>query len=152
MQLEEEGGLNKVKTFLKQLNFTITRRYQRILDISTPHKLYRWLFTAFVVLVYALRAFVFIGGFYVVTYALGIYLLNLFIGFLTPKVDPETILSEIDTEEEEDDRNRTSLPTTEKSSSSSSSSDESGEFKPFIRRLPEFKFWFVFFSFFFLLI
>ena len=27
-------------------------------------------------------------GWYIVTYALGIYLLNLFIGFLTPKIDP----------------------------------------------------------------
>ena len=27
-------------------------------------------------------------GWYIVTYALGIYLLNLFIAFLTPKMDP----------------------------------------------------------------
>ena len=27
-------------------------------------------------------------GWYIVTYALGIYLLNLFIAFLTPKTDP----------------------------------------------------------------
>lgn len=29
-----------------------------------------------------------IQGWYIVTYALGIYLLNLFIAFLTPKIDP----------------------------------------------------------------
>lgn len=28
-------------------------------------------------------------GFYIVTYALGIYHLNLFIAFLTPKIDPQ---------------------------------------------------------------
>lgn len=28
-------------------------------------------------------------GWYIVTYALGIYILNLFIGFLTPKIDPQ---------------------------------------------------------------
>jgi len=27
-------------------------------------------------------------GWYIITYALGIYLLNLFIAFLTPKIDP----------------------------------------------------------------
>ena len=30
----------------------------------------------------------FLQGWYIVTYALGIYLLNLFIAFLTPKIDP----------------------------------------------------------------
>jgi len=83
-------------------------------------------------------------GWYIVTYALAIYLLNLFIAFITPKFDPSV--------EEEDSGMCSSsvlfihtmyiryvvvflvegptLPT------------KSGdEFKPFIRRLPEFKFW-----------
>jgi hypothetical protein len=30
-------------------------------------------------------------GWYIITYALGIYLLNLFIGFLTPKIDPAVV-------------------------------------------------------------
>merc|ERR1712188_181213 len=55
-------------------------------------------------------------GFYIVTYALGIYNLNLLIGFLSPQIDPET--------------EGPQLPT---------KSDQ--EFKPFVRRLPEFKFW-----------
>lgn len=38
--------------------------------------------------------FVFFQGWYIVTYALGIYLLNLFIAFLTPKIDPA--LNDID--------------------------------------------------------
>lgn len=56
-------------------------------------------------------------------YSLGIYLLNLFLAFLQPKFDPSL------TQDEgiEDG----SLPT---------KSDE--EFRPFIRRLPEFKFWY----------
>ena len=29
------------------------------------------------------------AGFYIITYALGIYNLNLLLGFLTPQVDPE---------------------------------------------------------------
>ena len=56
-------------------------------------------------------------GFYIVTYGIGIFNLNLIIGFLSPQVDPET--------------DGPSLPT---------KSDE--EFKPFVRRLPEFKFWY----------
>lgn len=35
-----------------------------------------------------LNFFFFFQGWYVVTYALGIYHLNLFIAFLTPKIDP----------------------------------------------------------------
>jgi hypothetical protein len=59
-------------------------------------------------------------GFYIVTYGLGIFLLNLFIGFLSPL--------------EEDlgagDGDGPVLPL-----------NDLDEFKPFIRRLPEFKFW-----------
>lgn len=67
------------------------------------------------VLLYFLRAW-FLNGFYIVTYGLGIYNLNLLLGFLTPQVDPE--------------QEGPALPTKSEQ-----------EFKPFIRRLPEFKFW-----------
>lgn len=60
-------------------------------------------------------------------YALGIYLLNLFLAFLQPKFDPSN--EAMDNEME--DGSVGTLPT---------KSDE--EFKPFIRRLPEFKFWY----------
>ena len=60
-------------------------------------------------------------GFHIITYALHIYYLNLFIAFLTPKVEPMTY-------DDEDDEDTGSLPTSNQS-----------EFKPFIRRLPEFK-------------
>lgn len=65
-------------------------------------------------------------GWYIVAYALGIYLLNLFLAFLQPKFDPSN--EAIDNEME--DGSAGSLPTKQ---------DE--EFRPFIRRLPEFKFW-----------
>ena len=55
-------------------------------------------------------------GFYIITYALGIYNLNLLLGFLTPQVDPEL--------------EGPTLP-----------SQREDEFRPFVRRLPEFKFW-----------
>ena len=59
-----------------------------------------------------------------VCYSLGIYLLNLFLAFLQPKFDPSL------TQDEGLEDGESSLPTKQ---------DE--EFRPFIRRLPEFKFW-----------
>lgn len=35
---------------------------------------------------------IYAGGWYIISYALGIYLLNLLIGFLSPSIDPEVIL------------------------------------------------------------
>jgi hypothetical protein len=62
-----------------------------------------------------------------VAYSLGIYLLNLFLAFLQPKFDPSNEAIDNDME----DGSAGSLPTKQ---------DE--EFRPFIRRLPEFKFWY----------
>ena len=62
----------------------------------------------------------------IVAYSLGIYLLNLFLAFLQPKFDPSL------TQDEglEDGDAGSALPT-----------KQDDEFRPFIRRLPEFKFW-----------
>lgn len=95
-----------------------SRTFQYYLDRSTPHPMRRWLGTLAAAAIYVLRVYC-VQGFYVVTYGLGIYILNLLIGFLSPKVDPELELLD-----------GASLPT-----------KGSDEFKPFIRRLPEFKFW-----------
>lgn len=94
------------------------RAFQYYLDRSTPHPLQRWLGTLAVAMIYVLRVY-YVKGFYVVSYGLGIYVLNLLIGFLSPKVDPEL-----------ETLGGASLPT-----------KGSDEFKPFIRRLPEFNFW-----------
>ncbi|KAK6946271.1 Retrieval of early ER protein Rer1 [Dillenia turbinata] len=93
------------------------RIYQYYLDKTTPHPPFRWVGTAAIALLYALRVY-YVQGFYVIAYGLGIYLLNLLIGFLSPLVDPELEGSD-----------GSLLPT-----------KESDEFKPFIRRLPEFKY------------
>ena len=66
-------------------------------------------------LLYTLRVYM-LQGWYIVTYGLGIYLLNLFIGFLSPQDDPEL--------------QGLGLP-----------SGKSEEYRPFTRRVPEFKFW-----------
>lgn len=64
---------------------------------------------------------------HLVCYSLGIYLLNLFLAFLQPKFDPSLTQDE---GIEDGDSSQPTLPTKQ---------DE--EFRPFIRRLPEFKFW-----------
>ncbi|KAJ3700712.1 hypothetical protein LUZ61_004417 [Rhynchospora tenuis] len=104
---------------IAQWRTDFSRKFQFYLDKSTPHITGRWLGTLSIALIYALRVY-FVQGFYIVTYGLGIYLLNLLIGFLSPMVDPELEVSDGPT-----------LPT-----------KGSDEFRPFIRRLPEFKFWY----------
>ena len=94
------------------------RIYQFYLDKTTPHSVPRWVGTFVLAVLYFIRVY-YVQGFYIITYALGIYILNLLIGFLSPLVDPEVEPSD-----------GPLLPT-----------KGSDEFKPFIRRLPEFKFW-----------
>ncbi|KAL8715030.1 MAG: hypothetical protein Q9220_000987 [cf. Caloplaca sp. 1 TL-2023] len=103
----------------------IGRLYQSYLDKSTPYTAYRWVGTGVLLALFFLRIVV-AQGWYIVCYSLGIYLLNLFLAFLQPKIDPSL------TQDEglEDGDAGSSLPTKK---------DE--EFRPFIRRLPEFKFW-----------
>ncbi|RMD40286.1 hypothetical protein DV735_g4843, partial [Chaetothyriales sp. CBS 134920] len=102
------------------------QQYQAWLDASTPYTAYRWSGTFVLFILFALRILL-AQGWYIVAYCLGIYLLNLFLAFLSPKFDPSL------TQDEglEDGDAGSSLPTKQ---------DE--EFRPFIRRLPEFKFWY----------
>lgn len=100
----------------------LQRLYQTYLDKSTPFTTYRWVATAALLVIFFIRIFV-AQGWYIVAYSLGIYLLNLFLAFLQPKFDPSTLDTDLEDGE-------SGLPTKQ---------DE--EFRPFIRRLPEFKFW-----------
>jgi len=103
----------------------LSNRYQYLLDKATPYLIARWVFTFILALAYVLRVYL-LQGWYIVTYALGIYLLNLFIAFLTPKIDPSAF-------DDSDADDGPSLPT-----------KNNEEFRPFMRRLPEFKFWYSF--------
>jgi hypothetical protein len=115
-----EGGNDGASAAaLNQWRHDTWRLFQFYLDKTTPFSVYRWIGTAVLGLLYALRVY-YIQGFYIVSYGLGIYILNLLIGFLSPLVDPEMESS-----------GGAILPT-----------KGSDEFKPFIRRLPEFKFWY----------
>ena len=98
------------------------------LDRSTPWTVGRWAFAIFLLLAFAARI-VFAQGWYIIAYALAIYILNLFLAFLTPKIDPAMAAFESDSED--GPQTGDVLPT--------SASDE---FRPFMRRLPEFKFWY----------
>ncbi|XP_013598084.1 PREDICTED: LOW QUALITY PROTEIN: protein RER1A [Brassica oleracea var. oleracea] len=116
--MDVSGGGDSVATPVQQKAHEAWRIYQHYLDKTTPLPTYRWIAATLVVaLAFSLRVF-YIQGFYIIAYGLGIYLLNLLIGFLSPLVDPEAA-------------DGPSLPTR-----------GSDEFKPFIRRLPEFKFWY----------
>ncbi|KAI4835478.1 retrieval of early ER protein Rer1 [Aureobasidium sp. EXF-8845] len=108
-----------------RLRFVVSMQfYQSYLDKSTPYKTYRWIGTGVVFLMFGLRIF-FAQGWYIVAYSLGIYLLNLFLAFISPKFDPG-----LETAEDMEEGSSGDLPT-----------KSTDEFKPFVRRLPEFKFW-----------
>jgi hypothetical protein len=118
------GPKDKVQQYYMVIEFN--KLYQRYLDKTNPFALYRWLATALVGLLFAYRVLAY-HGWYLVTYALCIYLLNIFLAFISPKFDPsyESLDNEGDLGE------GPSLPR---------SANE--EFRPFVRRLPEFKFWY----------
>ncbi|CAO0796702.1 unnamed protein product [Mucor circinelloides] len=120
METIEESAEN---SFMERKS-SIVARWQAFVDRSTPYTTYRWISFGAVFSLFLLRI-IFAQGWYIICYALGIYLLNMFLAFLTPKFDPSL-------EEEEEDEEGPTLPTR---------NDE--EFRPFIRRLPEFKFWYV---------
>lgn len=90
-------------------------KYQQFLDKINRYPLLRWTGSIILIILFLLRVFV-SQGWYVICYGLFIYLLNLLIFFLSPQIDPE-------------DEERSELPL-------------SDEVKPFIRKLPEFKFWY----------
>eukprot|EP00834_Sanchytrium_tribonematis_P001857 NODE_48_length_31852_cov_1.054168.p25 type:complete len:107 gc:universal NODE_48_length_31852_cov_1.054168:24270-24590(+) len=85
------------------------------LDQLIPYKAQRWTTFGLLITLFLIRVFHY-HLFYIYLYALMIYILQLFLLFLSPK-----FLSEPDE----------TLPIT--------SNDD--EFKPFVRKLPEFQFW-----------
>ena len=141
----QTSKVQRVSCILKwrgDFQLTWPQLYQTYLDKSTPFTTYRWVGTAALLVIFFIRIFV-AQGWYIgtppptflrnaklqtniiaVAYSLGIYLLNLFLAFLQPKFDPSTM------ENDGLEDGEAGLPTKQ---------DE--EFRPFIRRLPEFKFW-----------
>ncbi|KAG6837076.1 hypothetical protein H0H93_015344 [Arthromyces matolae] len=125
----------------------LQRQYQKTLDRWTPHVLHRWLSTAGLLAIFFLRIVIAQGvghsflsastvliienKFLTVCYAHAIYLLNLLLAFLQPKFDPSLQDDLMADEIEEGGEGATSpLP-----------SQRDDEFRPFVRRLPEWQFW-----------
>jgi len=113
-----------------ELQYTkMKRTYQQTMDRLTPHTVPRWVGTAGLLAVFMLRI-VFAQGWYIVCYALAIYLLNLLLAFLQPKFDP-SLQEDLDADDMEGGGDiPTPLPST-----------RDDEFRPFVRRLPEWQFW-----------
>jgi len=105
----------QLQSKLQQYLDSVPAKVQHYLDKLVPWMKARWSVTFGLLIAFFVRVF-FAEGFYVVTYGLGIYMLNILINFLTPAVDPD---------QEEDGLQ---LPT------------KDGE-QIFIRKLPEFKAW-----------
>lgn len=126
--LEPDEATEKINSpsILQRAFASFRMKYQKKLDDSVPYGMQRWVLLVLLLIAYTIRVY-FLQGWYIVTYALGIYLLNLFIGFLSPRIDPAMT---DDQDFYEDAEDGPSLP---------QKADE--EFKPFIRKLPEFKFW-----------
>lgn len=117
-----EGPSLPLLDSIARFRHAIGSRYQAYLDRTTRYTKYRWISTAALLLIYILRVYL-LEGFYVVTYGLAIYTLNLLIGFLSPLNDPD------------DAEDGTELPI-------NAITPSDGEWKPFIRKVPEFKFWY----------
>ncbi|KAI0282839.1 retrieval of early ER protein Rer1 [Russula aff. rugulosa BPL654] len=108
----------------------LKRQYQQNLDRITPHVVYRWVGTTVTIALFELRI-VYAQGWYIVCYAHAIYLLNLLLAFLQPKFDPSL----------QDDLMADELEGGEGDSPSPLPSNRDDEFRPFVRRLPEWQFW-----------
>ncbi|VDN16390.1 unnamed protein product [Dibothriocephalus latus] len=105
--------------------------YQSFFDRIVPYLACRWLSFIFLLAVYVLRV-VQTQGFFVVSYALGVFLLSQFLGFLTPQVQPSLSRGKFLCRDEINlclDADPL-LPT-----------NSDGEFRPFMRLLSEIKFW-----------
>jgi hypothetical protein len=111
--------LEQLSTKWQKTKTSYARRWQYLLDISLPHWKFRWLAAGLLLFLYILRVYL-LEGFHMVSYALAIYLLNRLLDFISPLEDPDTGAGG-------------DLPVTNQADN---------EYKPFIRKIPEFRFWY----------
>ncbi|CAD6191848.1 unnamed protein product [Caenorhabditis auriculariae] len=143
-----DDSLRDSPGFCSRLFHSVEVKYQYYLDRLTPFTAVRWLI-ALILLVFFASRIVFLQGFYIVAYAVGIYYLNLFLLFLTPSIDPalefdvnfyrlevyDAVFIVLQKILFESGRRRRPSFCRKKTND---------EFRPFMRRLPEFKFWYSF--------
>ena len=65
-------------------------KWQYLLDKSSPHIAVRWVAFVVSLYLYLLRVYL-VNGWYIVTYGLGIFLLSVSIGFISPQVKCITV-------------------------------------------------------------
>jgi hypothetical protein len=104
----------KERLVIKQTEFSM--QLESLILKTKPYLLYRWLTAGGLYLLFILRM-VFGHRYYTIGYVGGLYFLNCFILFVSPKLDPELYSGDV-------------LPTA-----------GDGDYKPFVRKLPEFIFW-----------
>jgi len=109
-------GMEQDDNSMEQTKANIRRAAQYWLDKSTIHPIPRWISFSVALAIFFLRVYL-VQGYFIIAYGLGIFLLNNFIAFLSPLEDPT---------------DGPGLPT---------SAAEGKEYKPFTRKMPEFKFW-----------
>eukprot|EP00921_Rhytidocystis_pertsovi_P004052 GHVQ01006992.1.p1 GENE.GHVQ01006992.1~~GHVQ01006992.1.p1 ORF type:complete len:326 (+),score=64.95 GHVQ01006992.1:263-1240(+) len=114
-----------------RLYYSLNRMGSHYLSKTIVYVKSRWLGFFSLIFLYVCRVY-FRGGFFIVSYGLGIFLLNLLIGFLSPQVDPESQVGlggDVGDDGEEGEESM-QLPVR-----------DAEEYRPFQRRLPEYKFW-----------
>lgn len=111
--------MDNFKDRFEQIKFQVWQRYRKFIDDMGPYVWQRWTATGVLAFFYLLRVFS-VHGYYLLTYALGIFSLNHLVLFLSPKIDPES-----------DGTDALPLPL----------SNSIEDFRPFIRALPEKVFW-----------
>jgi hypothetical protein len=94
----------------------LSMRIESLFLKSKPYVLYRWVFFSVLAIVLLLR--IFLGHrFYTIGYIAGLYFVNCAVLFISPKLDPDLHGKDV-------------LPTA-----------GDGDYRPFVRKLPEFVFW-----------
>lgn len=127
--MEESSG--SITTFYKKLINT----HNYYIDKTTLYIKTRWTLLLLILIIYIVRVY-HLAGFYVVSYALSIYLLSLFLRFLTPHNIEEIY------EQYENENNGFILPMKQNIEAlQEDNPDDKKEFRPFLRKLNEFRFW-----------
>ncbi|KAK8801592.1 hypothetical protein WA538_005430 [Blastocystis sp. DL] len=114
MNMEMRETNPQMEALREKISF-VRKLYTYYIEKTINYPLYRWVVLVLTLALYVKRILS-THGFYLVSYTLGLYLLNLLLGFLSP-------LDVYDDDTAE-------LPTR-----------DATEYRPFIRRVPEFKFW-----------
>ncbi|CRG94456.1 protein RER1, putative [Plasmodium gallinaceum] len=126
----EEG-----ENFLPNIYDKLINTHNYYIDKTTLYLKTRWFLLLILLILYIVRVY-YVTGFYVVSYALSIFLLNLFLRFLTPHNIEEIY------EQYENENNGLLLPMKQTNETKNeNNSDDKKEFRPFLRKLNEFKFW-----------